>query len=204
MSRSEARTQNSYRVMLTRKQKEEIVKNLEEKLKENKLMVFCNFEGISIEKQRELKKKLKENDGEIFVVKRRLLQRALLKEKINFPEITGPVMVAASKDEILSAKIIFKFQKEKKEKLEFIGGIIKDYYPPATLQNSNHPPKKEKYRVLSKEEIEELVKLPSREDLLTKLVGTLRAPVVNLENVLRGNLQKLLLLISTNLNNKQS
>lgn len=66
--------------MLTKDQKKEIVKSLRGKFKKNKLAVFCNFEGISVEKQRELKKQFKENKGEIFVVKRRLLSRALSEE----------------------------------------------------------------------------------------------------------------------------
>lgn len=162
--------------MLTKNQKKEIVKKIREKLKKNKLAVFCNFEGLSVGKQRELKKQLKGNEGELFVVKRRLLQKALSEEKIETPEIKGSVIIGASKDEVLSAKIIDSFPKEKKEKIEFMGGLLRQ---------------EEKYVLLSKEEVEEIAKLPSKEELLAKLVNVIRAPISNLNFVLKGNLQKL-------------
>ena len=167
--------------MLTKKQKEEVVKNLQEKLKKNQLAIFCNFEGIPVENQRKLKREFKKIGGELFVTKRRLLNKALNEEKIDFPEIVGAVMMGMAKDETLPAKIISKFPKKKNQKLEFIGGIIQE---------------DKKYRILNKEEVEEIAKLLSREELLSKLVGILRAPIANLNFVLQGNLQKLVYVLS--------
>jgi large subunit ribosomal protein L10 len=162
--------------MLAKEQKKEIVKNLREKLRKNKLAVFCNFEGISVDKQRDLKRQFKENKGEIFVVKRRLLSKALSEEKLDPPEIVGPVMLGLGPDEALPAKIIDKFLLEKKEKLEFIGGILNE---------------DKKYNLLGKEEVENIAKLPSKEELLAKLVSVVQAPLANLNFVLKGNIQKL-------------
>jgi len=167
--------------MLTRKQKEEIVKNLQEKLKENQLAVFCNFEGIPVDGQRKLKKEFKKIGGELFVVKRRLLNKTLNEAKIDFPEVVGAAMIGMAKDETLPAKIISKFPKKKNQKLEFIGGVARE---------------DKKYRTLEREEIEEIAKLPSKEELLSKLVGTLRAPIANLNFALQGNLQKLVYIFS--------
>ena len=171
--------------MLTREQKKQIVRDLREKFRAKRVAVFCNFKGISAQKQRELRRKIKENKGEIFVTKRRLLQRALKEEKIEFPEITGSVMIGVSDDEILLPKILYNFSKKKldskKENLNFIGGISKQ---------------DEKYRILSEKELEELAKLPSREELLQKLIWALRAPISNLEFVLKGNFQKLVYILS--------
>ncbi len=162
--------------MLTKKQKKEVVKKIKEKLRENKLAVFCNFESLSVEKQRELKKQFKAQAGEIFVTKRRLLKKALSEEGLEIPEIKGSLVIGISKDEVLPAKIIDKFPKTKKEKLEFVGGVLRE---------------DKKYVFLSKEEIEEIAKLPSREELLAKLVGVIRAPLSNLNFVLKENLRKL-------------
>lgn len=167
--------------MLTKDQKKELVQNLKDKFKENKLAVFCNFEGISVEKQRELKRQFKENEGEIFVIKRRLLEKTLSEEKIKFPEISGSIMLGISKDEVLPAKIIDKFPLQKKEKLDFVGGILNE---------------KGKITFLIKEEIENIAKLPSKEDLLAKLVGTIKAPLSNLNFVLKENIQKLTYILS--------
>lgn len=162
--------------MLTKDQKKEVVKKLREKFKENKLAVFCNFEGLSVEKQRELKKQFKKNKGSLFVVKRRLLQRALTEEKIEVPEIKGSLIVGIGKDEALPAKIIDTFPKEKKEKIDFVGGILKEG---------------EKYIFLSKKEVENIAKLPSREELLAMFVGTIKTLFSNLNFILNENQRKL-------------
>ena len=162
--------------MLTKKDKVEIVKNLKKELKDNKLAAFCNFEGISVAKQRELKKKFKEIDGRLFVVKRRLVQKVLFDEKVEAPEINGPLMVGLAKDEVLPAKIMFGFKAKKKEKLDFAGGIAID---------------DNEIKFLSKEEMEDLARLPSKEELRSRLVGLLQAPIAGFQHVLKGNIQKL-------------
>lgn len=161
--------------MLTKEQKKEVVKNLREKLKKSKLVVFCNFEKIPVVRQIELKEKFSEIGGKVLVVKKRLLQRALKEEKINFPEIFGPVMMGVSGDEILPAKIFSSFPKGK-EKIDFIGGVMQD---------------KKKYTVFEKEDLEELAKIPSKEELLARLLGVFQSPISNLKYILEGNLQKL-------------
>lgn len=161
--------------MLTKEQKKEVVKNLREKLRKNKLAVFCNFEKISVSRQRNLKAKFEEIKGEVFVVKRRLLKRALDEEKIDFPEIFGPIMMGISQDEILPARILKSFP-EKKEKIDLIGGILKE---------------NKKYTILNKKEIEEIAKLPTREEILVKFIRVLQAPISNIYFVLNGNMQKL-------------
>jgi large subunit ribosomal protein L10 len=167
--------------MLTKDQKKEVVKNLREKLAKNKLGVFCNFEGLSVEKQRQLKKEFKQAGGELFVVKRRLLKKALEEEKVNVPEITGSIMVGLADDEILPAKIINSFPKDKKEKIEFVGGVANE---------------KNAFTFLSIDDVKDIATLPSREELLAKLIGTIRAPIANLNYVLIGNIQKLAYIFS--------
>lgn len=170
--------------MLTKQQKIELVQKLREKLKESTLTVVCNFESLSVERQKDLKKKIKNEGGEALVVKRRLFQRALSEEKINFPEITGPVIILFGKDEVLPAKVVYQFSKTltKKEKLEFIGGVNKKEGKSGDKQ----------YFVLSKEELIEIASLPSREELLGRLIGTISAPLSNFVNVLQGNIKGLI------------
>jgi len=161
--------------MLTKEEKRQFVKELIKKIKRNKLVVFCNFERISSGRQRELKKEFQKMGGEIFVAKRRLLQKALEKESIQFPEITGPTIIGLTPEEILPAKIL-KFFPKKKEKLEFIGGILKE---------------EGRYTVLAKEELKELAILPTKEELLSNITRVLQAPIYNFYSVLNGNIKKL-------------
>ncbi|MFH0987514.1 MAG: 50S ribosomal protein L10 [Patescibacteria group bacterium] len=161
--------------MLTKEQKKQFVKNLRKKLKENKLAIFCNFEGIPTKRQKELKKEFQKIGGELFVVKRRLLQRALAEEKIEMPEITGPTIVGLAADEILPAKIFKKFP-QKKEKIEFVSGTLRE---------------DKKYEILGKKELRELALLPSEEEILTGFLRILQGPLYNLHFVLSGNMKGL-------------
>jgi len=161
--------------MLTKEQKKQLVKDLRKKLKNSKLAVFCNFEKIPVSRQGQLKKEFQKIGGEVFVTKRRLLQRALVEEGIRFPEIIGPVMMSLAPDEISPAKTFKRFPK-KKEKIEFIGGVLKE---------------ENKYTVLNRKELEEIAILPAREEILAKFIGVLEGSISNLCFVLRGNIQKL-------------
>lgn len=167
--------------MLTKEQKKKILETIQKNLKENKLIVFCNFEGISIAKEREIRKKFKEIKGKIKVIKRRLLERALIGEKLSFPKLKGSIMMGMAKDEILPLKIIHQFPKEKKEKLEFIFGILRE---------------KEKFEHLTKEELEELATLPSKEEILGKLIFDLKTITIRLRNIFQGNTRNFIYILS--------
>jgi len=84
----------------------------------------------------------------------------------------GQIAVAVSSgDEVEASKIIAKMAKVN-ENLKISGGILGK-------------------KILSREEVMALSKLPSKEELLAKLVGTLNAPVSGFVNVLAGNLRGL-------------
>jgi len=167
--------------MLTKKQKEIFIKNFREKLKDYNLVVFCNFHGLKIEDQQKLQKEFKKNHGEIFVAKNTLIKKALEQENIGMPEITGQTIVGLSIDEILAAKIFKIFQKEKKDIINYSFGLSKT---------------EKGWSVINKEVIEELASVPSKEELLTRLVNVLKAPMVNLNYVLKGNFKKLVYILS--------
>lgn len=176
--------------MLTPAQKREVVKKARQKLKNNEALVFSNFKGLTVDQQRELKNQFKEIGGESFVIKRRLFNLSLEKEGIDFSEITGSLMIGAGGDEVAVSKV-FKdfFEKElesNREKLSFVGGVV-----------NNSPGNNPQYEVLSKEEVQELAQLGSKEEVLGKLVGVLSSPLRNLNSTLQGNLQKLVYVIST-------
>jgi len=74
----------------------------------------------------------------------------------------------------MPAKIISGFSKEH-NKLKVLGGLMDD-------------------KALTVEEIKELAKIPSREELLAKLVWSIKSPVSGFVNVLSGNIRNLLLI----------
>ena len=160
--------------MLTRKNKEEIVKKLTDKLRLSKSVVFADFKGLKISDSFRLKRELKKEGSNLEVIKKSLISIALKNAKIDLDvrKMEGQVAVSISEqDEITPAKVLDKFSKDN-ENLKILGGILGD-------------------KVMSTDEVKALAKLPGKNELLAKLVGTLNAPISGFANVLAGNLRGL-------------
>lgn len=158
--------------MQTKAQKEVIIKNLTEKLKDSKAVVFSDYKGLNVKDMTILRRDLRAEGVDLQVLKKTLINIALKDAGIemNAKKLEGQVAIAiSSKDEVAAAKIIAKLAKVN-ENLKIVGGILGT-------------------KELSVEEVNALAKLPSKEELLSKLVGTLNAPVSGFVNVLAGNMR---------------
>jgi len=94
--------------MITRAQKQEIVKSWAEKFKKAKAVIFTDFTGIKVSEMQELRQKLRQNNINYKIMKKSLLKR--IYPKIDYP---GPVAVALADDEIAASKILYNFNKIK-------------------------------------------------------------------------------------------
>lgn len=160
--------------MLTKKQKHELVKGLTEEIKEAKSAVFVDFKGLKVKDVTALKKELRAADVRYNVVRKTLLDIALEEAgiKADVKGIEGQIAVSLSMgDEVSAAKIISKFAKAN-DNLKMVGGVLGT-------------------QVMSAAEVKALANIPSKEELLGKLVGTLNAPVSGFVNVLAGNIRGL-------------
>lgn len=160
--------------MQTKQQKEIIVKQLAEKLKNSKAVVFSDYKGLNVKDMTVLRKDLKAEGVDLQVLKKTLINIALKDAGIEMDakKLEGQVAIAvSSKDEVAAAKIIAKLAKVN-ENLKIVGGILGT-------------------KELSASEVNALAKLPSKEELLSKLVGTLNAPVSGFVNALAGNIRGL-------------
>ena len=160
--------------MLTKKQKHELVKELAAEIKKAKSAVFVDFKGLKVKDATILKKELRANGVSYTVVRKTLLDIALEKAgiKSDVKGLEGQIAVSLSmEDEVAAAKIISKFAKGN-ENLKMMGGVLGT-------------------QVMDAAEVKALANVPSKEELLAKLVGTLNAPVSGFVNVLAGNLRGL-------------
>ena len=157
--------------MQTRQQKEVITKELTEKLKASKAVVFSDFKGLTMEDLTKLRQELRAESISLKVVKKTLINIALKEAGIDadVKKMEGQIAIAISeKDEVAAAKIISKFAKTNNN-LKVVGGILEG-------------------KELGADEVIALSKLPSKQELLAKFVGTINAPVSNFVNVLSGNI----------------
>ena len=92
--------------------------------------------------------------------------------EVDTKEMEGQVAVSiSSQDEVIAAKIIEKFSKAN-QNLKILGGVLEN-------------------KLMSIEQVKALAKLPNKEEMLGKLVGTIQAPISGFVNVCAGNLRGL-------------
>jgi len=167
--------------MITKDNKKEIIKDLVDKLSRHKVIVFFDYTGLSVDKFQELRKRLREEEINCHVVKKTLIDLSLEKAGLKIPEkikkVPGQIaLVLGYEDEVIPAKILYNFAKEN-NKIKIIAGIIQGNY-------------------LENETIISLAQLPSKQELLVKLIGSISGPIYGLVNTLQGNLRKLVFVLN--------
>lgn len=163
-------------------QKKETVENLKEKIAQKKAMILVDFKGLKVKGLFDLRKRLKNVGAQFIVAKKTLMKLAFQEKKIKIDpdKIEGQIaLVFGFKDELLPAKTLYNFSLENKN-LKILGGLIES----------------QKDEFLNSEKIIELGKLPSKEELLARLTGSISAPISNLINVLEGNFKGLVYALS--------
>ncbi|PLX28149.1 50S ribosomal protein L10 [Candidatus Parcubacteria bacterium] len=160
----------------TKLQKQEILRDLDHKIKDSKSIVFTEFNALGVKQNEELRNKLKEQDSEYLVVKKTLLDIALKNGKLEGfdpKSVAGKLSVVFGyQDEVAPAKIVDEFKKDNPDQITFVGGV---------LENA----------VISADQVEALAKMPSKPELYAKIVGSINAPVSGFVNVLAGNMRSL-------------
>ena len=144
-------------------QMKEEVSKLAEKMKNAKLILLTDYRGINVTDVTNLRRKLKAVNGEYLVIKNNITKRALAECKIEGLDefLNGPTAVVIGNEDYLEpSKIIYEYSKDN-DFYKIKSGVIDG-------------------KVSSKEEIETLAKLPSREVLIAKLAGSLLGNITKL------------------------
>ena len=159
----------------TKAQKEVIVSELRDKLSKTKSIVFGDYYGLSVGEIEILRNKLRENGGEFLVSKKTLLALALKDsgiEGVISKELPGGLGIAFGyDDELAPAKILSEFSKEH-EALSINGGVLENKF-------------------IANEQVMALSKIPSRDELIARVVGSIKAPITGFVGALKGNLRNL-------------
>ncbi len=160
----------------SREQKEADVKALAEAFSGSKIAVLTDYRGLDVPAISNLRSKLRESDISYKVTKNTLVKVALSQTELKDTDTSvfaGPMAIAFGQDEAQTCKIIADFAKEN-EDLEILGAFD------------------ESGKILSREEVIVMAKLPSREVLSAQVVGTIAAPLSGFVRVLNGNITQLL------------
>ncbi len=160
---------------LNKSQKKKIIDDLKEKIEKQKIFFFVDLKGLKVKDLSDLKKRLKKVDSQLKVSKKTLLNLALKDKKIELDakKIDGEIAaIFGFNDEILPAKTAYQFSLENKN-LKILGGYFDGKFREA-------------------EEMINFAKLPTKDELLGRLIGSISAPISNFAYVLNANIKGLL------------
>lgn len=141
--------------------KQELVSVIKEKLLASQSVVVTDYRGLTVDEITELRNRLRVEGIEYKVLKNNLVKRACEDNGLSGMDdvLKGPTAIAFGPDAVAPSKIIFEFLKKHK-KLQVKGGIVEG-------------------AVVDAAKLEILGNLPSREGLLSQIVGVFVAPMRN-------------------------
>jgi len=163
---------------ITRSAKEQAVDTLTGELGRLKLAVMTDYRGLTVREVEDLRAALREQNITYRVTKNTLLRLAA-KNTSNLAELdpgtfTGPMALAMGfDDEVAPARVIFQYAK-KHDALEIVGAVTGDG------------------QVLSAAQVKALATLPTREQLLAQVVGTIAAPLTGFVGIMAGNVRSII------------
>ena len=163
---------------ISKDKKQQLVADLNEILSDAKMTVFFFFQGLSVSELQELRHLARENNVKIKVVKNRLVRVAMgeiaVYKDTDTSALEGQLLYAISNDdEVAPAQVLAKFAKEH-QALELKGAFSAEG------------------KSLNEQEVVELSKLPSKDQLIGQVVNMLTGTVNDVTNALSGNLHALL------------
>ena len=153
--------------------KKPVIDEISEVVKDAQGVVLVDYRGLTVEQDTRLRKQLREAGITYKVYKNTMMNFAFKGTDLEAlaPHLEGPSAIAVSKEDATApARVIVKFAKEA-PKLELKAGVVE-----GVLYDANG--------------IAEIAKIPGREELLSRLLGSLQSPVANFARVINQIAEK--------------
>lgn len=169
------------------KQKVATVTHLTQQMQNAKAVVFTDYRGLTVSQLQTLRRELAKHDAILEVTKNSLMDLAAkgADKEVEASVLQGPTATLfAFGDEVAPIKALVDFAKEQElptVKAGFLGTTV-----------------------LNQQQVKALAALPSRDMLIAQTVGTIKAPLTGLVNVLAGNQRGLVYALAAIRDQKQA
>jgi len=156
--------------LATKAFKTEKVEEIKEVIAKAKVAIVSDYRGLSVADITNLRRRLQKEDGDYTVVKNTLAKLAIKNTQFEGLEefLKGPSAIAFGfGDEVAPAKVILKYLKEAKKTNEVKGGVLDG-------------------KVITAKDVRAISDLPSKPELIAKIMGSLSSPAQGLTNTVNG------------------
>ena len=153
--------------------KQPIVEEISANIKDAQSVVVVDYRGLTVEQDTQLRKAMREAGITYKVYKNTMMNFAFMGTEFESlaPVLEGPSAIAISKDDATApARVIAKFAKDAPA-LEIKAGVVEGTFYDASGMQA-------------------VATIPSRDELLSKLLGSLQSPITNLARVLNQIAEK--------------
>lgn len=153
--------------------KENIVAGIVNDMKENSVLLLLDYKGITVNDDTAFRRSLREAGMKYYVTKNTFIRIAAHQDDIEFldPFLEGTTAIVFGNDPVALAKVVSEFAKTNKA-IKVKAGMMDNALLPA-------------------DKIDALAKLPSKEVLLSQVVGGMQAPLTGFAVALQGLLRNL-------------
>jgi large subunit ribosomal protein L10 len=164
---------------ISRARKEELLDTYRRQLADSTGFVMAEYTALSVAQMQDLRHRTRAENGEVFVVKNTLFERALEEAGVKPPKefLSGPRLIAFGHQDIPSlAKLYREIAQSYDERFVVKGGMIEG-------------------RIFGAAEAATVASLPSREELLAQVLRTINAPATQVVGVVAGGLRQVVSVI---------
>ncbi len=159
---------------LKRKEKDALVAGLKDRFTQASTVYLTDFTGLSVKNMTDLRRRFREAGVEYLVTKNTLAMRALHEASIETLDdvLAGPTAFVFAQDEgVGAAKVLADFQKEAHDRPAIKAGLVDG-------------------KRVTPEVVSRLAALPTRNELMSQVAGTLQGPLQGFVGALSGLLNQ--------------
>ena len=154
-------------------QKQAVVADLAEKMKNSPAGVVVNYQGITVEDDTKMRKALREAGVSYMVMKNSLTGRAC--DEVGLSDmkqyLTGMTAIAIANDDAVAPAKVLKEYAEKIESFQILAGYLDG-------------------KVVDEATVKQLAEIPSKEVLIAKFLGSIKSPLYGLAYALQAVVDK--------------
>jgi len=155
---------------MKRTDKEQLVRDLKEKIQGATALYYTDFTGLNVKRMTQLRRSLRKANVEYVVIKNTLALRAVNESGLVGERLRGPTGLVVAKDAVGAAKIITDFAKANDSKPSVKGGMFEG-------------------KAIDKAQVTKLASMPSREQMLSELGASMQAPMAMFAGAMNSLLQ---------------